>query len=78
MVPCCICHLKYCYAVISLQLEFGTIIICHVIGDTASLKHKCRDVVGSEKMCGPIIEVTSMAVKRENLLIELSSSTGST
>ena len=35
-------------------------------------------MVGSEKMCGPIIEVAVMAVKEEDLWIELASSIGPT
>ena len=35
-------------------------------------------VMGLEKMCGPIIEVAVMAVKEEDLWIELAGSTGPT
>ena len=51
------------YAVISLQLQFGTIIIWMVVGGVACLEDKWGDVVESENMCGPIIEVAVMAVK---------------
>ena len=68
----------FCYAVISLQLEVGTIIIWLVVGEVACLEDKWGDVVESGNMCGPIIEVTAMAVKEEDLWIELASSTGTT
>ena len=35
-------------------------------------------MVGSEKMCGPFIGVAVMAIKEEDLGVELASSTGST
>ena len=52
-----------CYAVISLQLEVGPIIIFLVVGIVAGLEDKWGDLLGSEKMCGPIIEVADMSVK---------------
>ena len=54
---------QFCYAVISLQLEVGLIIIWLVVDGVAGLEDKWGDVVGSEKMCGPIIEVAIMAIK---------------
>ena len=51
------------YAVKYLQLEVGIIIIWLVGGVVAGLEDKWKDVVGSEKMCGPIIEVAVMDVK---------------
>ena len=53
----------FCYAVISLQLEVGPIIICLVVGGVAFLEDKWGDVVESQNMCGPIIEVAVMSVK---------------
>ena len=66
----------FCYAVISIQLEVGPIIIRLVIGGVTCLQDKCGDVVGSQNMCGPIIEVAVMAVKEEDLGVHLSRSTG--
>ena len=54
---------QFFYAVISIQLEVGPIIIGLVVGGVAGLEDKWGDVVGSEKMCGPIIEVAVMDVK---------------
>ena len=54
----------FCYGVISLQLE------------VACLEDKWGDVVGLQNMCGPITEVAVMAVKEEDLGIDLASSTG--
>ena len=68
----------FCYVVISLQLEFGHIIIWLVVGGVSGLEDKWVDVVGSKKMCGPIIEVAVMAVKEEDLWIDLASSKGPT
>ena len=48
---------RFCYAVISLQLEVGPIIIWLVVGGVTCLQDKWGDVVGSKNMCGPIIEV---------------------
>ena len=66
------------YAVISLQLEVGPIIIGLVIGGVAVLEDKWGYVLGSDNMCGLIIRVDVMAVKEEDVCIELSISTGST
>ena len=66
------------YAVISLRLQVGTVIIGLVVDGVACLEDKCGDVVGSEKMCGPFIEVVVMAVKEVELVVELSRSTGPT
>ena len=65
-------------AIISLQLEVGLIIICMVVGGVAFLEDKWGDVVGSQNMCGPIIEVAIMAVKEEDLGVYLVNSTGPT
>ena len=54
---------KFCFAVISLQLEVGLIIIWLVVGGFCGLEDKWGDVVGTEKMCGSIIEVAVMDVK---------------
>ena len=69
---------QFCYAVIYIQIEAGTIIIWLVVGGVAGLEDKWGDVVGLEKMCGPIIEVSVMAVKEEDLGVDLASSTGPT
>ena len=53
----------FCYAIISLQLEVGPIIIWMVVGGVASLEDKWGDVVGSDNMYGPIILVAVMAIK---------------
>ena len=58
---------SFCYAVISLQLEVGTIIIWMVIGGVTCLRDKWGDVVGLLNMCDPIIEVAVMAIKEEDL-----------
>ena len=42
------------------------------------LEDKGVDVVGSEKTCGPIIEVDVVAIKEEEICIELASCTGPT
>ena len=62
---------NFCYAVISLQLEVGTIIIWLVVGGVACLEDKWGDVVGLQNMCGPIIEVAVMAVKEEDVWVDL-------
>ena len=54
---------QFCYAVIYIQIEAGTIIIWLVVGGVAGLEDKWVDVVESENMCGPIIEVAVMAAK---------------
>ena len=59
------------YAVISLQLQFGPVIIWLIVGGVACLEDKWGYVVGSEKMFGVIIEVAVMDVKEENLGVEL-------
>ena len=66
---------RFCYAVISLQLEVETIIIWLVIGGVTCLQDKWGDVVGLNNMCGPIIEVAVMAVKEEDLGVHLARST---
>ena len=53
----------FCYAVIFLQIEVGPIIIWIVVGRVAGLEDKWGGVLGSEKMCGPIIKVSVMDVK---------------
>ena len=67
---------RFCYAVISIQLEVGPIIISLVIGGVTCLQDKWGDVVGSQNMCGPIIEMAVMAVKEEDLGVHLARSTG--
>ena len=67
---------RFFYAVISLQLEVGPIIIWMVVCGVACLKDKWGDVVGSDNMRGPFIELEIMAVKEEDLGVELASSTG--
>ena len=69
---------RFCYAVISLQLEVGPIIIWLVIGGVTCLQDKWGDVVGSQNMCGPITEVAVMAVKEEDLGVHLARSEGPT
>ena len=69
---------RFCYAAISLQLEVGPIIIWLVIGGFTCLQYKWGDVVGLEKMCDPIIEVSVMYVKEEDLWSELTIYTGPT
>ena len=54
---------QFCYAVIYHQLEVGPIIVGMVVGGVAGLEDKWVDVVESENMCGPIIEVAVMAAK---------------
>ena len=54
---------NFCYVVISLQLQVGTVIIWLVAVGVACLEDKWGDMVGSEKMCGPIIQVAVMDVK---------------
>ena len=68
----------FCYAVISLQLEVGPIIIWMVVGGVVCLEDKWGYVVESQNMCGPIIEVAVIAVKEEDLGVHLASSTGPT
>ena len=53
----------FCYAVIFLHLEVGTIISWLVIDGVVFLEYKWVDMVGLEKMCGPILEVGVMYVK---------------
>ena len=66
------------YAVISLQLEVGPIIIWLVVGGVTGLQDKRGDVAGSQNMCGPIIEVAVMAVKEEDLVVYIAIFTGPT
>ena len=54
---------QFCYAVISLQIEVGPIIIWMIADGVTCPEDKWVGVVGSDKMCGPIIEVAVMAVK---------------
>ena len=58
-----LCH--FCYAIISLQIQDGPVIIWMLVGRFACLRDKWGDVVVSEKMCGTFIEVAFMAVKEE-------------
>ena len=67
---------RFCYAVISLQLKVGPIIIWLVIGGVACLQDKWGDVVGLQNMCGAIIKVAVMAVKEKDLGVHLARSTG--
>ena len=67
-----------CYAIIYLQHAVGPIIVWLVIGEVACLEDIWGDVVGLQKMCGPIIKLAVMAVKEEDLGIHLASSTGPT
>ena len=69
---------QFFYAIISLQIEFGTIISELVVGGVAGLEDRWGDAVGSEKICGLIIEVAVLVVKEEDLWIDLASSTGPT
>ena len=69
---------QFFYAVISLQIEVGPIIIGLAICGFVGLEDKWGDVVGSEKMRGTIIEVAVMEVKEEDLWIEIEISTGPT
>ena len=68
--------IHYCRAVISLQHAVVPIIIWLVIGGVACLGNKWVDVVGSQNMCGHIIEVAVMAVKEEDPGVHLARSTG--
>ena len=61
------------YAVISIQPQVGPNIICLVVGGVTYLEDKWGDMVGSEKMCGPFIEVAIMAIKEEDLGCKLAS-----
>ena len=69
---------QFFYSVISLQFQVGPTIIWLVVGGVACLEDKLGDVVRSDKMCGPIIEVAVMAVNEEDLGVDLASSTGPT
>ena len=68
----------FCYAVISLQLQDGPVIIWMVVGEFACLEDKWGYAVVSEKMCGPITKVAVMAVKEEDMGVDIDSSTGPT
>ena len=68
---------KFCFAVISLQIKVEPIIIWLFVGGVTRLEDKWDDVVVSENMCDLIIKISTMAVKEEDLLIELASSKGS-
>ena len=52
----------------------GPIITWLVVGRVACLEDKWGDVVGSEKICGPFIEVAVMAIKEEDLGCKLANS----
>ena len=62
---------RFCYAVISLQLEVGPIIIWLIIYGVTCLQDKWGDVVGLKNICGPIIKVAVIAVKEEDLGVHL-------
>ena len=66
------------YAIISLHLEVGTIIIWLVVGGFTGLEDKWGDVLELDNMCGPIIKVSVMDVKEDDLWIKLPSYTGPT
>ena len=68
----------FCYATIYIQLQVGTVIIWLVVGGVACLEDKWGDVVGLEKMCGPIIKVDAMTVKEEDLGVDIVRYTGPT
>ena len=53
----------FCCYIISLQLEVGPIIIWVFVGGVSGLEDKWGYVMGLEKMCSPIIEVSAMSVK---------------
>ena len=63
------------YAVISLLIQVGPVIIWMVVGGVACLDNKWGDVVGLDKICVPIIKGAVMEVKEENLGVEIASST---
>ena len=69
---------QFCYAVISLQIQVGSVIIWLVVGGVACLEGKWVDVVLFKKMCGPIIKLAVMASKEEDLGVDLDISTGPT
>ena len=69
---------QLCYAIISLQLDVGPIIIWLVVGGVFGIEDKWGVVVKLEKICCPIINIAVMAVKKEDPLIELARSTGTT
>ena len=58
---------QFVYAVISLQIEVGPIIIGLLVGVVAGLEDKRGDMVGLEKICGTIIKVAVMDLKEEYL-----------
>ena len=62
---------NFCYSVISLQLQVGPIIICLVVDGVACPGDKWGYVVILENMCGPIIEVAVMALKDEDMGVDL-------
>ena len=66
----------FLHAIISLQLKVGPIITWMVVLGVSGLEYKWVDVVVSEKICGPIINVAVMDAKEEYLWIELAISTG--
>ena len=68
----------FCYAVISLHLQVGPVIMWLVVGGVACIEDKWGDVVGSENMCGLFIKVAFMAIKEIDLGVDLDSSTGPT
>ena len=68
----------FCYAIISLQIQVGPVIICLFVGEATCLEDKWGDLLGSEKTCGPIIELDVMAFKEEDLGVDLVFSKGPT
>ena len=58
---------QFVYAVISLQIEVGPVIIGLVVGLVAGFEDKWGDMVGLEKICFPIIKVAVMDLKEEYL-----------
>ena len=65
----------FCYAVISLQIQVGTVIIWLIVGVVTCIEDKWVDLVVLEKMGVPTTEVAVMAVKEYNLDVYLASST---
>ena len=53
----------FCYEIISIQIEVGPIIIWLVVSRVYRLEDKWGDVVGSDKMCDPVIDVDATTVK---------------
>ena len=61
----------FCYAVISLQIDVEPIIIWLVISGVDGLEDKWGDVVVLEKICGLIIKIAIMEIKKEDLCTEI-------